>query len=154
MTHTYRGYEVEVIEREGRTNYVRLKDTLPVDKLLTLGLITMCGHAAAVDFISLHEVALSPLGTARLRHSLEWGRSTSDLDPFTLYLRINKNMRPYERHLIDRFCFQEVRENDYKWARLCSKSIEESFEKLAKVIDSLRNSDNVNSEEGTSVSKI
>lgn len=135
------------IEKDTETGRLFRIELIPVDRLLKLSLITIEGHTAALDIISLREVALSCVDVARMRYSREWGIVASEMDPLTIYARIMRKLKPYESHLVERFCFQPVREPDYAWAGHCRMSVQESFDGLAKAIDEIRNAAKLVTEE-------
>ncbi len=82
--------------REGRGDIEKInnryvcKHKLVVDLLLAKRHINQAQHMAAMDIISLHEVAMSSQGYARLRLSAEWlGRGAiTDECPLTVYVRV------------------------------------------------------------------
>lgn len=148
---------IEKGDIENLNGRYQIKYPHPVDWLKEVRIIDADGHQAALDLLSLYEVAFSALSYARMRFFANWlGRTADDgLDPQTIYTRIMRIMLPYQRSLIERICFQPIRKNDEAWMNNLSHSIDKSFTALAKAVDTIRESI-VDSkiEEGRSVSKI
>lgn len=129
-----------VVDHNGRSQKVIVsRDTgLPIDEIRRRGLISDEHHQAAVYIISLHSVAFRNVGWSLMREQVQSMGMTDDkaVSPVFIYSRIMRALNPQQRHMVDRLCFQTVRENDYGWIRHCIKSVHNSFDELKKLIDS------------------
>jgi len=103
---------------------------LLIDWLLDKQKISEEAHRAGMDLISLHEVALSPVGYAKIRIDELLGRGNSDSCPLTIYTRLMRQMTNDERCVIEKVVFN----NQATFADF-NTILEKAFDKLEELIN-------------------
>lgn len=97
------------------------------------GILDEHQHYSAIAISLLHDAALCKLDIATLgefSHWFEWGSGPGQSE--TVYYRVMRNLlRPYSS-MIERLCFQPVRESDYHWIIKRAVEIRSAFDALGK----------------------
>lgn len=104
-----------------------------------LGILDEHQLYSAIEITLLHEVALKKLDVASLRefsHWFDWGEGPKH--PETVYIRVMRKLPRADSSLIERICFQPVREADYAWIERAAHSIRTAFEALGDTLAAVR----------------
>lgn len=107
-------------------------DTLPLDKIHELNLITDDQHWAGIQIINLRAMAFHMLSESRERAK---GTSVTQIDLMTLYMRIMRDLLPWQKALITRICFTPVRKTDFPWIAHIKSNMQDAFDNLYKSLE-------------------
>lgn len=111
-----------------------------LDRLRINGTFDENQHWAAVTITNIREIAFRSLGYRLMNHTLLdiKGRTVKlDTAPMDIYMEVMKPLLPWQANLVERICFQEVRENDFAWIFHHRGRVQESFDRIYKPLDAI-----------------
>ncbi len=104
---------------------------LLVDWLYEKKIITQDGHSAALNIISLREVAFSPNAYAKMKALSQWlGRGVTEDCPLTRYTAVMRGLSVSDRHIIERITADTPSQKYIEWIKQNPQRVSLAFDNL------------------------